>query len=57
MQSVSPENENYVAVIVELRNLKELPGLDNLVAYSHWGYQALVPKESREGDVGIMVRH
>lgn len=41
-----PENPNYAANIVRVRNTVELDGLDNLVAVPVLGYQALVSKDT-----------
>lgn len=42
--------ENYAAQIVVVRNLVDLPGLDNLKGLSVSGFTALVPKTTQVGD-------
>lgn len=44
MKLEAPENPNYTATIVRVRNTVPLEGLDNLVAVPIFGYQALVSK-------------
>jgi hypothetical protein len=40
------DNANYAAIIVEVKHLVTLEGLDNLVAVPMFGYQALVSKDT-----------
>lgn len=47
-------NANYAARIVEVRNLSTLEGLDNLVGLPIDGYQALVSKDTKVGDVLVV---
>lgn len=43
-------SSNYAAFVVEANELRSLAGLDNLRALNVAGYQALVSKDTREGD-------
>jgi len=49
-----PANENYAAVVVQIKSLVPLPGLDNLVGAPLLGYQAIVSKDVEIGDIGIL---
>lgn len=49
-----PVNVNYAAVVVRIRALVPLAGLDNLVAAPLLGYQAIVSKDTQVGDFGIL---
>ena len=46
-------NENYNAVVVEVKNLVSV-GLNTLVAFPVFGYQALVPNKTEIGDILIL---
>lgn len=46
-------NENYNAVVVEVKALVSV-GLNTLVAFPVFGYQALVPNKTKSGDVLIL---
>lgn len=50
----APKNSNYAAVVVRIRQLKPLEGLDNLVAAPMLGNQALVDKGVQINELGIM---
>lgn len=47
-------NSNYAATVVQIDELHPVDGLDNLMAYNKFGYQALVSKETEIGTVGIL---
>lgn len=47
-------NANYAAVVVEVKNLVDLPGLDNLRGLPVFGYTALVPRSTQVGDVLVV---
>ena len=49
----APVNPNYAATVVEAKNLVTLDGLDNLVALPQFGLQALVPKNTPIGSLGV----
>ena len=46
-------NENYNAVVVEVKNLVSV-GLNTLVAFPVFGYQALVPNKTKPGDILVL---
>lgn len=48
------ENPNYSASIVKIHNLLPLEGLDNLVGFPIYGYQALLSKDHTIGELGIL---
>lgn len=54
MKLDKPQNENYAAVIVKVKSLTPLEGLDNLVGAHFFGYQAIVSKDVKVGDVGVL---
>lgn len=54
MKLEAPENPNYAATVVRVRNKVELEGLDNLVALPLMGYQALVSKDTEVGMLGVL---
>lgn len=54
MKLDKPQNENYAAVIVKIKSLTPLEGLDNLVGAHFFGYQAIVSKDVKVGDVGVL---
>lgn len=54
MKLEKPQNENYAAVIVKIKALTPLEGLDNLVGAHFFGYQAIVSKDTQVGDVGVL---
>lgn len=54
MKLEKPQNDNYAAIIVEIKSLTPLEGLDNLVGAHFFGYQAIVSKSTKVGDVGVL---
>lgn len=53
MKYETPANANYVATIVQVNATRDVPGLDNLVAFNAFGYQALVSKDIQPGTIGV----
>lgn len=53
MKLQAPKNPNYAAVIVRISNLVPLAGCDNVVGTNLYGYQAIVGKDTKIGDVGL----
>lgn len=49
-----PENENYCATIVRIKNIIKLDNCDNVVATTIFGFQAIVGKATQIGDAGIV---
>lgn len=49
-----PENENYCATIVRIKNIIPLEKCDNVVATTIFGFQAIVGKATQIGDAGIV---
>ena len=49
-----PENENYAAVIVEVKVINELTNCDNVVGLPFFGYQAIASKDVQVGDRGVL---
>ena len=47
-------NENYCATVVRAAPLLKLDGLDNLVAFPIYGFQALIGKNTQDGELGIL---
>lgn len=45
---------NYCATIVQVSNLQKLENLDNLLGFPIFNYQALVSKDTKEGDIGVL---
>lgn len=54
MKFQEPENPNYVATVIRVRNLVDLEGLDNLKAIPAFGYQALVSKDTPLDSLGVL---
>lgn len=54
MKLEKPQNDNYAAVIVKIKALTKLEGLDNLVGAHFFGYQAIVSKDTEVGTVGVL---
>lgn len=54
MKLVTPENENYAATVVALKDIIPLEGCDNVVGTPIFGFQAIVGKDSKQGDLGIV---
>ena len=48
-----PINENYAAVVVEIKILIPLEGCDNIQAAIIMGQQIIVSKEVKIGDIGL----
>jgi len=53
MKLQTPENKNYAATIVTIREIHPLEGSDNIVGTTLFGSQAIVSKNTQVGDVGI----
>lgn len=49
-----PENDNYAATVVALKDIVPLEGCDNVVGTPIFGFQAIVGKDSKPGDLGIV---
>jgi len=54
MQIEKPKNQNYCATIVEIKIIKPLENCDNVVATLLFGYQAIVTKDTKVGDIGVL---
>ncbi len=48
-----PKNDNYTAMVVELKTFIDLDNCDNVKHASIFGNLVIVSKEAKEGDVGI----
>lgn len=53
MKLQTPENKNYAATIVTIKEIHPLEGSDNIVGTTLFGSQAIVGKDTQVGDVGI----
>jgi hypothetical protein len=53
MKLTKPENSNYCATVVEIKNIIPLDNCDNVVQTSIFGLQAIVGKEVKVGDIGV----
>lgn len=53
MKLEKPVNPNYAATVVEIAHLRELEGCDNVVGAVIFGMQAIVGKNTKEGDIGL----
>lgn len=53
MNLTAPVNKNYCASIVEVKQLITLENCDNVQAISIFGFQAIVSKDVKIGDIGI----
>ena len=53
MKLEKPVNENYAAVVVEVKALRELENCDNVQGLSVFGLQAIVDKSVKVGDLGL----
>lgn len=53
MKLSAPENPNYAATVVTLKNIIELENCDNVVGTTIFGAQAIVGKGQQVGDIGI----
>lgn len=49
-----PVNENYAAVVVKVRMLNDLEGLDRVKGSPFLGFQAIVGSDTKVGDLGIV---
>ncbi len=49
-----PKNENYVATVIEVKAIIPLPNCDNVVAVPVFGYQGIVSKDVKIGDLFLM---
>ena len=49
----TPENENYAATVVSLKNFVDLPNCDNVKAAIIFGNSVIVDKQTREGQIGL----
>lgn len=49
------QNPNYVARVIQVKNLLTLEKLDNLVGIYYAGMQAIVSKDTKVGDYGIFI--
>lgn len=48
------KNSNYCATIVKIHNLINLENCDNVVGFPVFGYQAIVGKDSKIGQLGVL---
>lgn len=53
MKIKEPENKNYAACITTVKSIVKLENCDNVVAIPIFGYQAIVQKDTKVGDIGI----
>lgn len=54
MKFETPQNPNYTATVVTISNIIPLENCDNVVATTIFGFQGIVGKDTKIGDVGIM---
>lgn len=54
MKVNKPENENYAAVVIKVPTVIKLEGLDNVRGVPFPGFQAIVSKDTKVGNIGIM---
>lgn len=54
MKIQKPENDNYAAVVVSIKSITELKDCDNVVGTPIFGFQAIVNKSTKIGDMGIV---
>lgn len=54
MKIDKPENSNYAATVVRLKNIVPLEGCDNVVGTTIFGFQAVIGKDHKVGDIGIV---
>lgn len=54
MKIDAPENENYAAVVVDIKSINPLEGSDNIIGTPIFGFQAIVGKATQIGDIGIV---
>lgn len=49
-----PENDNYAAVVTRVKSINTLENCDNVVGVPLFGFQAIVSKDTKIGDIGIV---
>ena len=49
-----PENDNYAAVVTRIKTINPLENCDNVVGVPLFGFQAIVSKDTKVGDIGIV---
>lgn len=54
MKLQPPANENYAATVVSIKAINQLENCDNVVGTPIFGFQAIVGKETKVGDLGIV---
>jgi hypothetical protein len=54
MKLKPPQNNNYCATVVRLKNIVKLDNCDNVVATTIFGFQAIVNKNAQVGDIGLV---
>lgn len=54
MKLLKPENENYAATVVTIKETHELEGCDNVCGTVLFGFQAIVGKDTAPGTMGIV---
>lgn len=54
MKLEKPVNDNYTATVVEIKKINQLEGCDNVVGVPLLGFQAIVSKDTKIGDIGIV---
>lgn len=54
MKLLPPENANYAAVVVSIKNIVELSGCDNVVGTPLLGFQAIISKDTPVDTLGIV---
>lgn len=56
MSNIKPaENENYAATVVTIKAINQLDNCDNVVGTPLFGFQAIVGKDTKIGDIGIVL--
>jgi hypothetical protein len=54
MKIDKPENENYSATVIRVKSINKLDNCDNVVGVPLLGFQAIVSKDTKVGDIGIV---
>lgn len=54
MKIEKPINQNYCATIVEIKSITPLENCDNVVSTTIFGFNAIVNKETKIGDIGVL---
>lgn len=54
MKYAEVKNKNYCATVVRVKKTVPLANCDNIVGFPCFGYQAIVSKDTKEGDIGIL---